>query len=82
MLIAVLSDIDPNGRKRLVIGLEEENVKNLLDDFPIEKALDANPRIAGLEAWTVYILGPEDTARFIATYGSDVQVDPEREREE
>lgn len=44
-----------------------KNVDRLLNDMPIERSLD---EVDGLgEGWTVYVLGPEDTARFIARVG-------------
>lgn len=54
------------GRRLLVLGLEDENVRRLLDDQPIYKNLQADVAVPGLEEWDVTILGPEDTARFIA----------------
>ena len=62
MLIAQISQED--GSKLLLLGLMEENVKRLLDDRPILKQLEAE-----LEGWSVCIMGPEDTARFIARVG-------------
>lgn len=53
--------------KKIILGLEQENVDRLLNDMPIERSLD---EVDGLgEGWTVYVLGPEDTARFIARVG-------------
>ena len=74
MLIAAMTNKD--GRKILVLGLEEENMRRLRNDEPIYKRLDgvpdaetsAAPRVEGLEEWDVTILGPEDTARFVARF--------------
>jgi hypothetical protein len=55
-----------DGRKLLIVGLEEQNVARLQDDRPIERALDEVP---GLEGWTLYILGPEDMTRFVSQMG-------------
>jgi hypothetical protein len=63
MLIAASTKTD--GRHLLILGLLEENVRRLLGDEPIYKSLDAEG-VPGLEAWDVTILGPEDTARFVA----------------
>lgn len=64
MLIAASVEGD---RKVLFLGLQEENVKRLLDDMPIEKDLGVEG-VPGLEEWKVYIFGPEDTARFLAHF--------------
>jgi hypothetical protein len=61
MLLA--SNTAKDGRKALIVGLEQENIKRLLNDMPIEKPLDDVP---GLEGWTLYVLGPEDMERFVA----------------
>lgn len=66
MLIAATSK--KNGRKLLVIGLEEENVKRLRNDEPIYKSLNDDPHVPGLAEWDLTILGPEDTARFVARF--------------
>ena len=66
MLIAATTK--DNGRKLLVIGLEEENLKRLKNDEPIYKDLAENPKIPGLEEWELAIIGPEDMVRFIARY--------------
>jgi hypothetical protein len=63
MLIAAATQKD--GRKLLVIGLLEENMKRLADDKPIFKRADEH-EVPGLEEWDLTILGPEDTVRFIA----------------
>jgi hypothetical protein len=64
-----------DGRKLLVLGLEAENIKRLLNDQPIYKRLDGQGTdetsgllvpVPGLEEWDVTILGPEDTVRFVA----------------
>jgi hypothetical protein len=55
-----------NGRKLLVIGLEEENVRRLLNDEPIYKDFSTDVKIPELEDWDISILGPEDTVRFKA----------------
>lgn len=62
MLIASMMK---DGRRVLVLGLEEENVRRLRNDEPIYKDLRGT-EVEGLEDWDVTILGPEDTARFIA----------------
>jgi hypothetical protein len=68
MLIAAT---ERNGRKLLVLGLMDENVKRLLNDEPIYKDLSVEPQnVPGLEEWDITILGPEDTARFVAHYGA------------
>ena len=66
MLIAAT---ERDGRKLLVLGLQDENVKRLLNDEPIYKSLAADVAVPGLEEWDVTILGPEDTARFVAHFG-------------
>jgi hypothetical protein len=55
-----------DGRNLLIVGLEEMNIIRLQDDQPIERPLDEVP---GLEGWTLYILGPEDMARFVSQTG-------------
>lgn len=68
MLIAAT---ERNGRKLLVIGLMDENMKRLANDEPIYKDLSVAPQdVPGLEDWDVTILGPEDTARFVAHFGA------------
>lgn len=57
-----------NGRKLLILGLMADNVDRLLNDQPIRKDL-AEEGVPGLEEWDVYVLGPEDTTRFIAQAG-------------
>jgi hypothetical protein len=57
-------------RKLLVIGLEQENIKRLLNDEPIYKNFEKDlPSGSGLEEWDVIILGPEDLIRFASHYG-------------
>lgn len=68
MLIAATTR---NGRKLLVIGLQDENVKRLLNDEPIYKNLATDVAVPGLEEWDVTILGPEDTARFVAHFDKE-----------
>lgn len=68
MLIAAT---ERNGRKLLVIGLQSENVRRLLNDEPIYKSLADDVPVPGLEEWDVTILGPEDTERFVAHFQSD-----------
>jgi hypothetical protein len=63
VLIAVAETKE--GRRLLVLGLDEENVNRLLNDQPILSRLDEVP-VPGLEEWDVTILGPEDTVRFVA----------------
>lgn len=65
MLIA--STVGEDGRKVLVLGLEQGNIDHLLNDKPIYKDLKIEG-VPGLEAWDVYILGPEDTVRFTAHF--------------
>jgi hypothetical protein len=65
----VLIAVD-NANKKLIVGLMQENVDRLLDDMPIEKRLgeyDGMP--PELREWTLYVLGPEDLARFVARFG-------------
>lgn len=70
MLIAV--DV---GAKRLILGLHAENVERLLNDMPIERLLDDTPGLAEhvpeFAGWTLYVLGPEDLARFVARVERD-----------
>jgi hypothetical protein len=57
-------------RKTLIIGLEQENIKRLLNDQPIRKDFSVDiPPGSGLEDWDLVILGPEDLVRFVAHYG-------------
>lgn len=71
MLIAATTRDD--GQKLLVIGLEAENIKMLLNDQPIYKDLEIEGTpIPGLEEWNLAILGPEDLIRFIGHYGIKV----------
>lgn len=70
MLIAVTTD-ETSGMRRLVLGLEEENIKRLLDDQPILKNL-GETGVKQLEGWEITILGPEDTVRFVTHYGVKV----------
>lgn len=67
MLIATTETDD--GRRMLVIGLEQENIDRLLNDEPIRKDM-RDPGVPGLEEWDVTILGPKDTVRFVAHYGT------------
>jgi hypothetical protein len=55
-------------RKVLILGLQAENVKRLLNDQPIHKDL-SEEAVPGLEEWDIYVLGPEDTERFVAQFG-------------
>lgn len=57
-----------SGRKLLILGLQGENMRRLGGDEPIYKNL-ADEGVPGLEDWDVTILGPEDTARFVAAVG-------------
>ena len=70
MLIAAT---ERNGRKLLVLGLMDDNVKRLLNDEPIYKSLRDDVAVPGLEGWDVTILGPEDTARFVAHFKNETQ---------
>jgi hypothetical protein len=65
MLVAAGSN-ERDGKKMLFVGLQEENLRELRSDRPIEKQLEEIP---GLEGWVLYIFGPEDTARFVAQFG-------------
>ena len=57
-------------RNTLVIGLESDNIKQLLNDKPIKKNFSTDiPPGSGLEEWDLIILGPEDLVRFVAHYG-------------
>lgn len=66
MLIA--ASTGKSGRKVLILGLQAKNIDLLLNDQPIHKNLGSEG-VPGLEAWDIYILGPEDTARVAAQYG-------------
>jgi hypothetical protein len=73
---------EDGGRKLLILGLTEENIKRLLDDQPIVKNL-GDEHVPGLEEWDVTILGPEDTARFLAAVAAQgVDTRPQRFRRE
>jgi hypothetical protein len=64
MLIAV-DDVN----KKLILGLHHENIERLLNDMPIEKHLASERGMPDdLKKWTLYILGPEDLARFVARF--------------
>lgn len=65
MLIAAT---EKKGRKLLVLGLQDKNIKNLLNDMPIYKDLSKDVVVPGLEEWDITILGPEDTIRFVAHF--------------
>lgn len=66
MLIAAGGE---GNEKTLFIGLHQENVDKLLNDMPIRKPLKDPPaQVPGLEEWTIVIMGPEDTARFVAHF--------------
>lgn len=64
MLVAVSHN--KSGRKTLILGLAEENLKLLKNDQPITKDLG---EIEELKGWDLVILGPEDMVRFVAHYG-------------
>lgn len=66
MLIAAATTAD--GRKRLIVGLDAENIRRLQNDEPIYKDLRVQG-VPGLEEWDLAILGPEDMARFVAQVG-------------
>lgn len=71
MLVAAYTD-KTSGRRVLVLGLFAENMRRLANDEPIYKRLDTPPQdVPGLGDWDVTILGPEDTARFVATFGPE-----------
>jgi hypothetical protein len=59
----------PDGGKMLFVGLEETNMRKLAGDQPIYKTL--GEIIPELDGWTLVIMGPEDMARFVATFGKD-----------
>jgi hypothetical protein len=61
MLIA--SATTKRQRKLLILGLERENVGQLLTGKPVYQHLG---QVRGLEGWDVTILGPTDTSRFVA----------------
>lgn len=52
-------------RRVLVIGLEAENIRRLLNDEPIYRHLNEIAGL-GLDGWDLTILGPEDLVRFLA----------------
>jgi hypothetical protein len=66
-----------DGQNVLILGLQKENIERLVNDQPIEKDL-AVEGVPGLEKWKVYILGPEDTVRFVAHYGIEGEGSDER----
>jgi hypothetical protein len=68
MLIAAT---ERNGRRLLVIGLQDENMRRLTNDEPIYKNLATDVVVPGLEEWDLTILGPEDTVRFVAHFGGE-----------
>lgn len=57
-------------RKVLFLGLQAENIDRLLNDEPIRKDLGVEG-VPGLEEWTVVLMGPEDTVRFVAHFNPD-----------
>lgn len=61
----ILATSTEGERKIMFLGLTEENINLLRNDFPIYKNLQTEG-LRGLEEWDLYILGPEDTVRFIA----------------
>lgn len=61
----ILATSTSGERKILFLGLTNENITLLKNDFPIYKNLQKEG-LLGLEEWDLYILGPEDTTRFIA----------------
>lgn len=67
MLLAVSSKGD---KHVLILGLEAENIRRLLNDEPIRKDL-GKLGAPGFENFEVYILGPEDTVRLVARVGDD-----------
>jgi hypothetical protein len=57
-------------RNTLIIGLGQDNIKQLLNDHPIKKNFSTDiPVGSGLEDWDLIILGPEDLIRFASHYG-------------
>lgn len=75
MLIAV--DLT---NKSLIVGLQQENIDRLLNDMPIERKLSETPgieeNVPELSGWTLYVLGPEDLARFVAAVQHEPQEKP------
>jgi hypothetical protein len=65
LLIAVLESKE--GKKILVLGLEQKQIDRLVDDRPIHKDL-GEEGVTGLEDWDLMILGPEDCVRFVAQF--------------
>lgn len=65
MMIAATTNTK-TGRKLLIIGLEEENIRKLKNDEPIYKSLEM---VSELEDWDISILGPEDLVRFVTSTG-------------
>jgi hypothetical protein len=67
MLLAAAAGLP--GRHRLLIGLDEENIRRLRNDMPILRPLDEVP---GLEGWDLVVVGPEDMVRLLAAAGHQV----------
>lgn len=75
MLLASLRRKD--GKRVLVVGLQERNMELLRNDAPIARRLDGSDggtTIEGLEDWVLFVLGPEDTARFVAEVQAGVNI--------
>jgi hypothetical protein len=66
MLLAAFAK---EGREYLVVGLEDDNIRKLRNDEPIERRLEGIPGIA--DGTMLVVLGPEDTARFVARFGPE-----------
>jgi hypothetical protein len=65
----LIAAFERDGREHVVVGLSDENIRRLRNDEPIRKVLEGVP---GLPDGTIlFILGPEDTARFVARHGPD-----------
>lgn len=67
MLIASSTNTK-TGRRTLYLGLEAENMERLAAGQPIIKHLNdlGDVEVLGLQEWDVVILGPSDTATFVA----------------
>lgn len=66
-MVLIAAGTGDDGRRRLIVGLHQENIDRLLSDMPIHKNLSVPPQnVPGLEDWDLVILGPEDLERFVA----------------
>lgn len=66
MLLAITGT--KSGKRMLIVGLVEENVERLQNDEPILVNFEGEG-ITELKEWEMTIFGPEDTARFLAQFG-------------